>query len=78
MKNYTLILYYYQNIIKMLTIEEQESFMHRIYDVIHNGIGMNNLIYSLKSLQERFGNLSTILNTRMKNEDIHHLLICQS
>ena len=52
----------------MLAIEEQESFMHRIYDVIHNGIGISNLIYSLKSLQERFGDLNTILNTRMKNE----------
>ena len=52
----------------MLTIEEQETFMHRIYDVIHNGINMSNLIWSLKNLQEKYGDLTTILNTRMKNE----------
>lgn len=52
----------------MLTIGEQESFMHRIYDVIHNGIGMSNLILVLQDLQSRFGNLNTILNTNMKNE----------
>ena len=52
----------------MLTIEEQETFMHLIYDVIHNGVCMGNLLWSLQKLQSQFGNLSTILNTRMKNE----------
>jgi hypothetical protein len=52
----------------MLTIEQQETFMHRIYDVIHNGIGMANLKYALEDLQSKYGDLTTILNTRMKNE----------
>jgi hypothetical protein len=52
----------------MLNTVEQEDFMHRIYDVIHNGISMCNLKFALENLKERFGNLSSILNTRMKNE----------
>jgi hypothetical protein len=52
----------------MLSIEQQETFMHRIYDVIHNGIGMSNLKYALEDLQFLYGDLTTILNTRMKNE----------
>jgi len=42
--------------------------MHRIYDVIHNGIGMSNLKFALEDLQSRYGDLTKILNTRMKNE----------
>ena len=52
----------------MLSIEQQETFMHRIYDVIHNGIGMSNLKYALEDLHLLYGDLTTILNTRMKNE----------
>jgi hypothetical protein len=52
----------------MLSVSEQESFMHLIFDVIHNGVGMTSLEWSLKSMKNRFGNISTILNTRMKNE----------
>lgn len=52
----------------MLSVSEQESFMHTIFDVIHNGIGMSNLEWALKSLKTRFGDISSILNTRMKNE----------
>lgn len=52
----------------MLSVSEQESFMHVIFDVIHNGIGMSNLEWSLKNMSNRYGDLREILNTRMKNE----------
>jgi hypothetical protein len=52
----------------MLSITEQESFMHLIFDVIHNGIGMSSLEWSLRNMKGRYGDLKEILNTRMKNE----------
>ena len=52
----------------MLSIKDQEHFMHLIYDVIHNGIGISNLEWELQNLKSKFGDLSKILNTRMKNE----------
>lgn len=52
----------------MLSIIEQENFMHLIYDVIHNGIGLSNLEWGLENLKSKFGDLSKILNIRMKNE----------
>jgi hypothetical protein len=52
----------------MLSIIEQENFMHLIYDVIHNGISLSNLEWQLENLKSKFGDLSKILNTRMKNE----------
>lgn len=52
----------------MLSIKEQEQFMHLIYDVIHNGIGLSNLEWELQNLKNKFGDLSKILNTSMKNE----------
>jgi hypothetical protein len=52
----------------MLSINEQESFMHLIYDVIHIGVSFSNLEWKLNDMKNKFGDLSIILNTRMKNE----------
>jgi len=58
----------------MLSIKDQENFMHLIYDVIHNGISLSNLEWQLENLKSnfgdisKFGDISNILNTRMKNE----------
>jgi hypothetical protein len=54
----------------MLSIEEQESFMHYIYDVIHIGISVNNLIQRINHLKEKYGeeNIVKILNSKMKDE----------
>jgi len=52
----------------MLSIIEQEDFMHLIYDVIHNGIAISNIEWKLNILKSKFNNLEDILNTRMKNE----------
>ena len=56
------------NINNILSIKEQEDFMHLIYDVIHNGLDLCNLEYTLEYMQLRYGNLTNILNSRMKNE----------
>ena len=54
----------------MLSIEEQESFMHAIYDVIHIGISINSLSYRIDHLKEKYGeeNIVKILNSKMKDE----------
>ena len=53
----------------MLSIGEQEDFMHMIFDCIHIGIGLDNLEFSLKIMKNQFGNeLPNILNKKMKNE----------
>ena len=53
----------------MLSIKEQEDFMHLIFDCIHIGVSLESLEWSLKSMKEKFGNeLPNILNTVMKNE----------
>lgn len=52
----------------ILSINEQESFMHLIFDVIHNDVGIGNLEFRLKNLCNKYGDLKNILNSRMKNE----------
>jgi hypothetical protein len=52
----------------MESIKDQESFMHLIYDCVHNGIGIHNLKYRLEDLKSRNIDLEKLLNTRMKNE----------
>jgi hypothetical protein len=53
----------------MLSIKEQEDFMHLIFDCVHIGISLESLEWSLKSMKENYGNeLINILNTVMKNE----------
>jgi hypothetical protein len=53
----------------MLSIKEQEDFMHLLYDCIHIGTSLDNLEYSLQNMQEKYGNeIYIILNTPMKNE----------
>ena len=53
---------------KILSIKEQESFMHLIYDVIHNDISISSLQFGLENLNNKYNNLRNILNSRMKNE----------
>ena len=53
----------------MLSIGEQEDFMHMIFDCVHIGVSLESLEWSLKIMKNQYGNeLSNILNTVMKNE----------
>jgi hypothetical protein len=54
----------------MLSIEDQETFMHSIYDVIHIGISINSLSYRIDHIKEKYGeeNMVKILNSKMKDE----------
>jgi hypothetical protein len=53
----------------MLSIGEQEDFMHLIFDCVHIGVSLESLEWSLKSMKNQYGNeLPNILNTVMKNE----------
>ena len=52
----------------MDSIQEQEYFMHLIYDCVHNGIGLHNLEYAIENLKLQNKDVSKILNSRLKNE----------
>lgn len=53
----------------MLSIGEQEDFMHMIFDCVHIGVSLESLEWSLKSMKNQYGDeLPNILNTVMKNE----------
>jgi hypothetical protein len=53
----------------MLSIGEQEDFMHMIFDCVHIGVSLESLEWSLKIMKNQYGNeLPNILNTVMKNE----------
>ena len=53
----------------MLSIGEQEDFMHMIFDCVHIGVSLESLEWSLKSMKNQYGNeLPNILNNVMKNE----------
>lgn len=53
----------------MLSIGEQEDFMHLIFDCIHIGVSLESLEWSLKSMKDQYNEkLIFILNETMKNE----------
>ena len=53
----------------MLSIKEQEDFIHLIFDCVHIGVSLESLEWSLKSMKEKYGSeLINILNSPMKNE----------
>ena len=53
----------------MLSIKEQENFIHLIFDCVHIGVSLESLEWSLKNMKEKYNNeLSNILNNVMKNE----------
>lgn len=54
----------------MITIEDQETFMHSIYDVLNIGISVSNLEHRINYLKEKYHQqkISDILNTKMKDE----------
>jgi hypothetical protein len=53
----------------MLSIKEQEDFMHLLYDCVHIGVSLYSLEFSLQNIIEKYGNeIHLILNTPMKNE----------
>ena len=55
--------------ILMLSIKEQEDFMHMIYDCIHIGVSLESLNWLLKSYKDFYGEeFINILNQPMKNE----------
>jgi len=50
-----------------LSVEQQEIFMHLLYDVVHNAISPSSLEWKLDYLNKDF-DLLVLLNTKMKNE----------
>ena len=53
----------------MLSLKEQEDFMHMIYDCIHIGVSLESLNWLLKSYKDFYGEeFINILNQPMKNE----------
>ena len=50
-----------------LSINEQENFMHLLYDIVHIGVSIESLQFKLNTLNNDF-DLKYILNTKMKNE----------
>jgi len=53
----------------MLSIGEQEDFMHMLFDCVHIGVSLKSLEWSLKIMKNQYGNeLPNILNCVMKNE----------
>lgn len=53
----------------MLSIKEQEDFIHLIFDCVHIGVSLESLEWSLKNMKEKYGNeLINIINSPMKNE----------
>ena len=57
-----------------LVIEEQESFMHLLYDVVHIGVSISSLDFRLDSLNHNF-DLKYILNLPMKDEKYSEELV---
>lgn len=51
----------------MMPVEEQESLMHMIYDVIHIGVSIVSLYGTIESSARKY-NIKEILNSRLKNE----------
>jgi hypothetical protein len=51
----------------MMPIDEQESLMHMIYDVIHIGVSITSLYSTIETITKKY-NIKEILNSRLKNE----------
>jgi len=54
----------------MISVIDQETFMHTIFDVIHIGICVSNLEFRISNLKEKYQQLKIeeILNSKMKDE----------
>ena len=57
----------------MICFQDQENFMHTIYDIVHIGISPSNLEHRIETLKERYVNsgyvtMAQILNSKMKDE----------
>jgi hypothetical protein len=57
----------------MICFQDQEYFMHTIYDIIHIGISPSNLEHRIETLKERYVHsnyvtIEQILNSEMKDE----------
>jgi folate-dependent tRNA-U54 methylase TrmFO/GidA len=60
----------------MLSIKEQEDFIHLIFDCVHIGVSLESLEWSLKSMKEKYSNeLINIINSPMKNEKYSNYFI---
>jgi len=57
-----------------LILEEQESFMHLLYDVVHIGVSISSLDFRLESLNHNF-DLKYLLNIPMKDEKYSEELV---
>jgi hypothetical protein len=57
-----------------LVLEEQESFMHLLYDVVHIGVSVSSLDFRIDSLNHNF-DLKYLLNIPMKDEKYSEELI---
>lgn len=57
----------------MICFQDQEYFMHTIYDIIHIGVSPSNLEHRIETLKERYVHsnyvtIEEILNSEMKDE----------
>jgi len=57
----------------MICLQDQEYFMHTLYDIIHIGVSPSNLEHRIETLKERYVNsgyvtIAQILNSKMKDE----------
>lgn len=54
----------------MITIQEQEDFIHMIYDVFGVGVSVSSLEFKIEHLVDKYGkdNIKEILNSKMKDE----------
>ena len=54
----------------MITIQEQEDFIHMIYDVLGVGVSVTSLEFKIEHLIDKYGkeNIKEILNSKMKDE----------
>jgi len=63
----------YIHIIIMISLQDQEYFMHTLYDIIHIGVSPSNLEHRIETLKERYVSkkyttIAQILNSKMKDE----------
>jgi hypothetical protein len=54
----------------MISIDDQENFMHSIFDVLNVGISVSNLDFRISYLKEKYQQfkIEEILNSKMKDE----------
>jgi len=61
----------------MISIDDQENFMHSIFDVLDVGISVSNLEFRINYLKEKYHQrkIGDILNSKMKDEKYSNELV---